>query len=261
MASETPKNSASLSKAAERDAAQQDGFLREVDEALREEQMVEAVKRWAKPVGAGVALLLLALGGYMYWDRSVKAKAGSISERAILALDKLEGGQLDAAARDLAGLTGTGSDGNRAVAAMTLAAISLEQGKTDQAAKQFAAIAADPTMPKPFRDLATLREVSIRFDGMKPADVVARLKPLAVPGGAFFGSAGELTGMAYLDMGKPELAGPLFAQIAKDKNVPESLRSRTRKMAASLGYDGGEEDLPTDSPTGAAGAAAANTKQ
>lgn len=264
MASEPPKSSPKT-KAAERDEAQQDGFLREVDEALREEQMVDAVKRWAKPVALGVVAVLVAMGGYTWWDRGEKAKAGDLSERAILALDKLEQGQLDAAAKDLNGLVGKGTDGNRAVVAMTLAAIALEQGKTDEAAKKFAAIAADQTMPKPFRDLATVREVSIRFDSMKPADVIAKLKPLAVPGNAFFGSAGEMTAMAYLEMGKPELAGPLFAQIAKDKNVPESLRGRARKMAGSLGYEAGDEDLPTDSPsggaTGPADASAATTKK
>ena len=110
-------------------------------------------------------------------------------------------------------------------------------------------------MPKPFRDLATVREVSIRYDTMKPDDVIAKLKPLAVPGTPFFGSAGELLGMAYLDAGKPELAGPLFAQIGNDKNVPDSLRKRARQVASGLGYDGGDE-VPTESPGDPSGAAA-----
>jgi hypothetical protein len=67
--------------------------------------------------------------------------------------------------------------------------------------------------------------------------VVDRLKPLAVPGNPWFGSAGELVGMAYLRQGKNDLAGPLFAAIAKDESVPASLRSRTRQLAGLLGYD------------------------
>ncbi|MEQ1498296.1 MAG: tetratricopeptide repeat protein [Novosphingobium sp.] len=264
MASEPPKNPPAPSKSAERDAAQQDGFLREVDEALREEQMVDAVKRWAKPVGAAIVIGLVAMGGYMVWDNSKKQAAGEISEKVILALDKVDAGQLDGAAKDLSALSGQGSDGNRAVVAMSLAAIAQEQGKSEEAAKKFAAIAADTSMPKVFRDLATIREVSIRYDAMKPEDVIAKLKPLAVPGNAFFGSAGELLGMAYLDAGKPELAGPLFAQIGNDKNVPESLRKRTRQIASGLGFDGGD-DVPSDSPGDPSGAAkdaaAATAKQ
>jgi hypothetical protein len=43
--------------------------------------------------------------------------------------------------------------------------------------------------------------------------------------------------MAYLKQGKNDLAGPLFASIAKDEDVPQTLRSRTRQMAGILGYD------------------------
>lgn len=264
MASEPPKNNPAPSKAAERDAAQQDGFLREVDEALREEQMVEAVKRWAKPVGAAIVLALLAMAGYMVWDNARKKAAGEVTEKIVLALDKVDGGQLDAAAKELTALSNQGSDGNRAVVAMALAAVLLEQGKTEEAANKFSAIASDTSMPKPYRDLATIRQISIKYDTMKPEDVITRLKPIAVPGNAFFGSAGELMGMAYLDSGKPDLAGPLFAQIGNDKNVPDSLRKRARQIASGLGYDGGD-DVPSDSagdPSGAAAdAAAATTKQ
>jgi hypothetical protein len=254
LASEPPKNPPP-SKPNDRDAAAQDGFLREVDEALREEQMVDAVKRWAKPVGAAIVVTVLAMAGYMAWDNINKQASGEITEKIILALDKVDSGQLDLAAKELTALQGKGSDGNRAVVAMSLAAIAMEQGKPEEAAKKFAAIAADSSMPKPYRDLATIREISIRYDSMKPDDVIARLKPMAVPGNAFFGSAGELLGMAYLDAGKPELAGPLFAQIGKDKNVPEGLRKRARQIAGGLGFDGGEE-VPTDIPDNASGAAA-----
>ena len=245
MATEPPKSPVPSTKAAEREAAQQDGFLREVDEALREEQMVNAFKRFAKPVGALIAVGLLALAGYMLWDHSVKSAAGERSEKAVLAFEKMQLGQLDAAAKDLIPLLKGGTDGSRGVAAMDLAAISLEQGRGDDAARQFAAIAADPAMPKPFRDLATIREVTIRFDTMKPAAIIAKLKPVAVPGNAFFGSAGELLALAYLEAGKPDLAGALLAQIGQDKTVPDTIRGRARMLAGGLGYDGGV-DLPEE---------------
>ena len=255
MATETPKSPVPSTKAAEREAAQQDGFLREVDEALREEQMVNAFKRFAKPVGAVITVGLLALAGYMLWDHSVKSAAHERSEKAVLAFDKMQAGQFDAAAADLAPLLKDGTAGSRAVAAMNLAALNLEQGKDDEAAKQFGAIAADPAMPKPFRDLATIRAVTIRYDTMKPEEVIAKLKPLAVPGNAFFGSAGELLALAYLDAGKPDQAGALLAQIGQDKTVPDSIRARVRMLAGGLGYDGGV-DLPDETPAAAPAGAA-----
>ncbi len=252
MAILPPSNIVPATKAAERDAAQQDGFLREVDEALREEQVVDAFKRFAKPVGALLVVGLLALAAYLYWDNSVKGDAARRSEQAMIALDKLQAGQFDAAAKDFEVLAKVGPDASRTLAAMNLAAITAEQGQIDEAAKKFAAIAADPKAPKLYRDLAAVREVSLRYDAMRPDDVIARLKPVAVPGNAYFGTAGELLGMAYLDAGKPDLAGALFAQVGQDKTVPQSIRVRVRQIASGLGYDGGVE-LPSEAPSAAPG--------
>lgn len=227
--------------AAKREAAQQDGFLREVDEALREEQFFDTLRRYGRPLALAIGVGLVALAGYLIWDSQIKKAEAERSERMILAFDRLEAGAPDAASADLAVLAKEGSDGNRAAAAMALAAIAAQQGKTDDAAKRFAAVAADATLPQPYRDLATIREVTIRFDAMKPDEVVNKLKPLAVPGKPWFGSAGELVALAYLAQGKNDAAGTLLAQIGKDKSVPDSLRARTRQLASSLGYDGGTE--------------------
>jgi hypothetical protein len=236
---------AAPSKAEERAAAQQDVFLREVDDALREDQLKTILNRYGKPIGAVIGVGLLALAGWLWWDNSAQQKAAEQSEKAIIALDKLEAGNAAGTLADLDALAKDGSDGTRTTAALTRAAILVQQGKTEEGAKAFAAIAADDSAPQAFRDMATIREVSIRFDSLPPQQVIDRLKPLAVPGNAWFGSAGELVGMAYLKQGKPELAGPLFAAIGKNTEVPSSLRSRMRQVAGQLGYDAGTDDVTT----------------
>ncbi len=233
----------SQSKAEEQAAAQQDVFLREVDDALREDELKSILTRYGKPIGGAIAAGLLALAGYLYWDNSTKQAAAERSEQAIIALDKLDAGNAAAALADLEPLTKDGSDGSQAAAAMTRAAILVQQGKTEEAVKAFAAISANSSVPQAYRDLATIREVSLRFDAMQPQQVVDRLKPLAVPGNAWFGSAGELVGMAYLKMGKPDQAGPLFAAIGKNTEVPSTLRTRMRQVAGQLGYDAGSDDV------------------
>lgn len=233
----------SQSKAEEQAAAQQDVFLREVDDALREDELKSILTRYGEPIGGAIAAGLLALAGYLYWDNSTKQAAAERSEQAIIALDKLDAGNAAAALADLEPLTKDGSDGSQAAAAMTRAAILVQQGKTEEAVKAFAAISANSSVPQAYRDLATIREVSLRFDAMQPQQVVDRLKPLAVPGNAWFGSAGELVGMAYLKMGKPDQAGPLFAAIGKNTEVPSTLRTRMRQVAGQLGYDAGSDDV------------------
>jgi hypothetical protein len=258
-------------KVAQRDTAQKEIFLREVDEALREDELLSAFRRYAVPVGAVLAAGLLALGGYLWWSsHEADIRAGQ-AEQIVLALDKVDGGQQDAAFAQLTPVAQNGTAGDRAAARMLQAGIATRQGKLAQATQLLAEIAADDHAPKPFRDLATVRSVALNFDKLAPAEVIARLRPLAVPGAPFFGSAGELVGVAYLKQGHQDLAAPLFGTIARDPDVPDSLRARARQLAGALGFDavqditrapaGDADAAPAPAPAATASPSAAPTAQ
>ena len=55
-----------------------------------------------------------------------------------------------------------------------------------------------------------------------------------------------MVAMAYLEQGKENLAGPLFAQIARDKDLPTSLRGRTRQLSGLLGVDALDSEIGED---------------
>ena len=82
-----------------------------------------------------------------------------------------------------------------------------------------------------------MRGTALEYDAIGPDAVIARLQPLAEPGQPFFGTAAEMVGMALLAKGQRGPAAQLFAKIAADKSVPESLRSRAVQVAGSLGVD------------------------
>jgi hypothetical protein len=184
-----------------------------------------------------VALGLAAFGGYLWWNGHQTAGQERDSEALIGAMDQVEKGNLASGDTALAPLVADGKGGTRIAAELLKAGIAMEQSKPAEAAAIYDRVAADSSAPQVYRDLATVRGVAARYDTMKPADVVAKLKPLAVPGNAWFGPAGEMVAMAYLDEGKQAEAGALFAAIAKAKDTPETLKSRTRQMAGLLGVD------------------------
>lgn len=212
-------------------------FLREVDDALRQDEMHTAFQRWGKLAVVAVVVLLAGLAGFLFWQQHSHQATAKQGEQFTIALDAVEAGKLDDGATKLKALVGESNDGTKAAAQLMQAGIAIEQGKPAEAVKLFEAVAADASAPQPYRDLAAIRAVATNFDAMKPEDVVARLKPLAEPGNPWFGSAGELVGLAYLKQGKNNLAGPLFAAISRDKQAPETLRARTRQMAGLLGVD------------------------
>ncbi|MFA7586384.1 MAG: tetratricopeptide repeat protein [Novosphingobium sp.] len=232
-----PSNQSRADQLAERNAAQQEALLREVDDALREDKFMGFLQRHGIMVAVGIVLALGALGGYLWWDHSQTRAAGERGEQFTVALDRVEAGHLDSADKQLQPLASGDAAGTSAAARLMRAGIALEQGRQKDAVRLFGEVATDTRAPQPFRDLATIRQVAADFDAMAPEQVVARLKPLAAPGNPWFGNAGELLAIAYLKQGKPELAGPLFASIAREKDAPESLRRRARQMAGVLGVD------------------------
>jgi hypothetical protein len=196
-----------------------------------------------------LVVAIVGLGGYLWWNQQQKAAAAEHGEQLALALDAVEAHNLDDGAAKLAALAKQSGDGIEAAARVMQAAVAAAQGKTPDAKRLFGEVAADKSAPQPYRDLSAIRAVAVDFDTLPPADVVARLKPLAVPGTPWFGSAGELVGIAYIKQNRRDLAGPLFASIAKDKDVPQSQRNRARQMASLLGVDA------IDDVAGAAGMA------
>tara|TARA_R110002072_G_scaffold38314_19_gene111013 strand:+ start:6125 stop:6952 length:828 start_codon:yes stop_codon:yes gene_type:complete len=222
--------------------AEEAAMMREVDDAVRQGDLENFGERYGKPLAALVLLLVLALAAYLlWWQPSQRAAAEARSETLVSALDNVEAGNLQTAYDALEELAGDGSDAAAANAQMLRGGIAAQQGRTEDAVAIFDGLANDTAAPEELRNLALIRKVATGFDTMDKAAVVAALQPLAVPGEPFFGSAGELVAMAYLEQGKRNEAGALFAAIAKAEDVPESLRSRSRQMAGVLGVDAIED--------------------
>lgn len=224
-------------KLAQRRLAEQDVLLREVDEGVRQDDLRNFVQRYGILVAVAFVLALAALGGGLWWKGHREKVREERSEKLITAFDALEGGRIAEGKQDLAPLVKDGGPAGSAIARLSLAAVAIRENRPADAEKAYDAVAHDGSVPKPYRDVATIRLVSSRFDQMKPEEVIARLKPLAQPGSPWFGNAGELLAMAYLKQGRNDQAGPLFASIARDEKQPATLRSRTRQLAGMLGYD------------------------
>lgn len=213
-------------------------LIREIDEAVREDALFTFLRDHGMKVLGVIALGLAGLGGYLVWDYYAEADLEQQSETLISALDYADQRDFKTASEKVAPLLADGSSpAARAAARFVQAAAALEEGNTDKATGLYKEIAADGDAPAALRDLARIREVSINFDRMKPADVIAQLSPLAQPGNPYFGSAGELVAMAHLEAGNRPAAGKLFADIAQDEDQPETLRSRARQMAGLMGVD------------------------
>ncbi|WP_294300627.1 tetratricopeptide repeat protein [uncultured Sphingomonas sp.] len=214
-----------------------EAFLREVDEELRREEAIKLWKRWGIVIVAVIVAALVALAGWLWWQSHQKNVAGEQGIQFNQAMDALGNQQPDKAAPILADLAKNGTEGYAALAKFTQADIALQKQDLKGAAKLFSEVAADTGNAQPLRDLALVRQTLAEYDTLQPQVVIDRLRPLAVKGNPYYGTAGEMTAVAHLRMNRRDLAGRMFGEIARDENVPASIRQRAVQMAGVLGVD------------------------
>ncbi len=213
-----------------------ESFMREVDENLRRDQMRDFAKSYGKWLIAGVVLFLAAIAGWIYWQDRQEQQAAQQSEQLSAIFADIGSGKAATAKPRLQALESADSEAMRASALLAQAAVALETNDRSTAIAKYKAL-SDGDMPETYQQLGLVRATALEFDAIKPEDVIARLEPLAKAGEPWFGAAGELTAMAYLKQGQKQPAARLFAAIAADKTVPESMRSRATQIAGTLGVD------------------------
>lgn len=217
-----------------------EAFLREVDEELRKDQALRFWTQYGRWAIGAVIVGLLCFGGYLFWQNQQQRQAESNSEAYRAITEKLGTGDTKSVDKPLADLAGKGG-GYAPLAIFLQADLLLAKNDLKGAAAKFAQVAGNSSVAKPLRDLALVRQTSAEYDTLKPEVVIARLKPLAVKGEPWFGSAGEMLAVAYLQQNKNAEAGKLLGEIARDPDVPPSLKDRTAQLAGALGVDAVEQ--------------------
>ncbi|CAN5246329.1 hypothetical protein BH09PSE3_BH09PSE3_13850 [soil metagenome] len=214
-----------------------EAFVREVDDELRRDRFASIWQRWGLWIIAAIVAALLALAGFLYWQAHRAEVAGVEGEQLAGAIDDLAIDKLQGLTPRLNALAASKTPGYKAAAKLTLADLAVQKGDMKSAAAQFGAVAADASLAQPYRDLALIRQTASEYDTLPPEQVVTRLKPLAIPGNPWFGSAGEMVGVAYMRLNKPDLAGATFKAIIADEQVPGTIRSRIVQLAGIYGVD------------------------
>lgn len=212
-------------------------FLREVDENLRRDQFQDFFKSYGKWLAAGLALFLVAVGGWIYWDQRQKEQSAAQSEELHAVFSDIADQRLKTVPQRLDKLDDSNNDIVKASAILAEAAIALDKSDRATALAKYRQVAEDDGLPRPYRDAGTIRATALEFDAISPDQVISRLEPLAKAGNPWFGSAGEMTALAYLKQGKKAEAGRMFAAVAADKQVPRTIRSRAVQIAGTLGVD------------------------
>lgn len=214
-----------------------DAFIREVDEAYREDELKKFASTWGRWILLAVVLGLAALGGYYWWKAEQQKRVEALSEQFSAALGKVETGGSTEALADLETIGKSDNPSYRALAAMTKSGLALQGGEADKAIADLKRVVDDAQAPQPLRDVAEIKLLRLQFDTLKPEEILKRTERFVTGDSPWFPVAGEMAALAHLKAGAPDKAGPLFYRIAADERTPQSSRARAEQMAAALGQD------------------------
>lgn len=210
--------------------AENDEFIREVDEDYRRDKVLQIWRRYSGVIIALAVLLVAGVAGWRYWQNEQRAAAETASAQFDQANRLAREGRTGEADKAFDALEAQGPAGYRLLARFRAAA---EAAKRDAGAgaAEFDKLAADTGLGDGLRDLARLRAALLRLDGTEPDPALANLQGLAA-GTPFRHTAREMLGLAALRKGDFEEAGRWFDQIVADPDTPRNLRERIEVYAA-----------------------------
>jgi len=209
-------------------------LFKEVDEEVRRDRYSVIWKAYGKFFLGGAAAIVLATAAVVFWQRYQVSLAGQEGEAYAAAVGLAQAGKTDEAIKALAAVAGTSDTGYKTMARFHEAALRAKKGETRQAAAIYDAIAADGDADKILRDLARLLGVMTALDTGNPAELTARIAPLANGDGPWHHSALELTALLAQRSGDIGKAREIFTRLADDAAAPSALRARARALLGSL---------------------------
>ncbi|KQZ26671.1 hypothetical protein ASD50_04610 [Mesorhizobium sp. Root552] len=219
--------------------ADDDTFIREVNEEIRKEQAKAIWDRYG-PILIGLALFVVlatsAYVGYRYWDESRANTSGDAYSQALRLANE---GKEDDALAALAEIEKSGYGAYPVLARMRSATVKADKGDVATAVSELDAVAADGSIPQSLRDMARLRAALLLVDTGSYADVSSRVEALAVDGNALRHSAREALGLSAWKEGKAADALKLFEQIVADQAAPQNVRQRATLMSELIRGSGG----------------------
>jgi hypothetical protein len=206
--------------------AQNDEFIREVDEEYRRDQLAKIWERYSGIIIAVVVLVVAGVGGWRFWEyrQQSLAQEAAVRYEEALRLSSEEKGQ--EAQTALENIVKNDADTGYALLARFRLATELGKQNAENGASAYDALANDAAVPALWKDLARLRAAWLRLDSAEPAALRQAVEPLAAPTNAWRHSARELLGLSGLKAGDMDYAGRWFDQIAADRETPSALRQR-----------------------------------
>jgi hypothetical protein len=209
----------------------------EVEEDLRAERAEKLLKKYAWLLVVLAVAIVAAAAGWQLWTRYQNRQDAAAATQfvAVQSATETPGAATPEQIAILDQLAATGPEGYKTLARLRAASLKADGGDLQGAMSLWNAVASDSGADRLLRDFASLMAAGRDLDHGDPAQLQARLKPLAEPGNAWSSLAREQLAMLDLRQGKVDDARKKLQALSVDIESPSGVRARAGALLAGLG--------------------------
>lgn len=205
-----------------------DSFIDEVTDAVRQDQLWAAFKKWGW-VGGVVILAIVGGTGWNAWQNEQSQQAArAFGDEVMAAVKDKDTGTA------LAKITPEGP-GRTAILKIMQGDAAVEAGKPEDALKFYDAVSSEQGLPRSITDLAKLKAVIVAGDKMDAGQRSATLQELATPGAPYRLLAMEQQAADTLASGDKAGAISIAQNILQDAGLTPGLQQRATELIVALG--------------------------
>lgn len=213
-----------------------DGFIEEVTEELRRDQMMAKLKRYG---WIAVLAVLLIVGGAAFSEyRKAQARATSeaLGDAMLSALESSDPAERVAALQAIEGQSAQ----TTAVLAFLTASEQLAAQDLEGAVSNLNSVAVNGEVPPIYRQIAQFKALTLQSETLDATERKQGFEALAGAGGSLRLMAQEQLALIAIQEGDPESAIATYQDILGDAQVTPDLQQRALQVIVALG---GEPDL------------------
>jgi hypothetical protein len=233
-----------------RGSANTDEFIREVDEAVRQEQWLKLWKQFGSYIVAAVLAVVIGTAAGVGWRTWQQGQRLDEARRYAAAQQMLSDDRPAEAAEAFAALAEDASSGYRVLARLRAAEARAAAGDPVAATAILEQLAANDDAEPRYRSLGELLAAQRAFADADPGALQAELEPLIGINDPWRHSALELRALAQMRSGDTAAARQTLDDLLADPLTPPDLGRRAAELLAFLGgppaADATEEPLPEE---------------
>lgn len=218
-----------------RGSANTDEFIREVDEAVRQDRWLQLWKRYSSLIiGAALAVVIGSAAG-VGWRTWQEGRRLDEARRYAAAQQMLSHDRPAEAAEAFAALAADAGSGYRLLARLRAAEAQVAAGDPAAATATLEQLAANADVAPAYRSLGELLTAQRDFTDTDPTALLAELDPLIGTDDPWRHSALELRALAQMRSGDTDAARQTLDDLLADPLTPPNLGRRAAELLAFLG--------------------------